>query len=315
MKVAFRSAYLGHRGTEVALYDYALEAQIRLGVEPLILLPPVLPGEPVGVRSRFETVFSCRECGHPDQLEKILQDEKCDAFYCLKNGHWDGWTSNRVPTWIHAIFPEVQVHGTVYAFVSQWLAETWGYGEVPWVPHMIKPWGGGEDLRAELGIPAKARVFGRHGGADSFDLPAAKKAVRMVAEQHADIHFIFLNTDPFLAPVLANVHHLPATADRERVGRFLRTCDAMIHGRRRGETFGMAVAEAAACGKPVFTWRHSPERNHLGWISDECWRYSDAEELADKLIHYRREDKMDCAFAEEFTPERVMERFEAVFLR
>lgn len=315
MRVAFRSAYLGHRGTEVALHDYAAEGRKLLGLDPLILLPPTSPGEPAGVRARFEADFSCRVFDDPGRLDEVLREEKCDAFYCLKNGHWDGWGSRRIPTWIHAIFPEVQAHGTVYAFVSPWLSETWGHGEVPWVPHMIRPWQGGGNLREELGIPPEAKVFGRHGGADSFDLPAARQAVERVARRHPEIHFVFLNTDPFLFPRPSNVHHLPPTAERERVGRFLRTCDGMLHGRRRGETFGMAVAEAAVCGKPVFTWRHSPERNHLQWITDECWRYSDAEELEDKLIHFQRGDTMDGSFASEFTPERVMARFREVFLR
>lgn len=315
MRVAFRSSYLGHRGTEVALYDYAAEAQGLLGIEPVILLPPKSAGEPAGVRARFEEKFSCRECGDPGQLDGILHEERCEAFYCLKNGHWDGWASGRVPTWVHAIFPEVQAHGEIYAFFSRWLSESWGYGVVPWVPPIIRPWEGVRNLRGELGIPAGCKVFGRHGGADSFDLYPTREAVKKVAEQNPEIHFVFLNTDPFLFPRPANVHHLPGTADRERVGDFLRTCDAMIHGRHRGETFGMAVAEAATCGKPVFTWRHSPERSHLDWISDECWRYSDAEELADKLVHFQRGETMNCEFAGEFTPARVMERFRDVFLR
>lgn len=315
MRVAFRSAYLGHRGTEVALHDYATEAQKLLNIEPLILLPPAEPGEPAGVRARFEKDFSWRECGKPDQLEKILQEENCEAFYCLKNGHWDGWMSRRIPTWVHAIFPEVQAHGTAYAFVSRWLSETWGHGEVPWVAHMIRPWEEEGNLRGELGIPVGAKVFGRHGGADSFDLPAAREAVGTVARKHPEIHFVFLNTDPFLFPRPANVHHLEGTADRARVGKFLRTCHAMIHGRRRGETFGMAIAEAAVCGKPAFTWRHSPERNHLHWITDECWRYSDAEELHDKLVHFQPGDSTDLSFVGEFAPVQVMKKFREVFLR
>jgi len=314
VRVAFRSSYLGHRGTEVALHDYAMEARNLLGLDPLILLPRVSPGEAPGVRARFESAFVCRICDDPGRLDSVLAEEKCDAFYCLKNGHWDGWASRRIPTWVHAIFPEVQAHGTIYAFVSAWLAETWGYGETPWVPHMIRPWKEEGDLRRELGIPREAKVFGRHGGADSFDLPAAQAAVGRVAARHPEIHFVLLNTDAFLFPCPPNVHHLPPTADRARVGQFLRTCDAMIHGRRRGETFGMSVAEAAVCGKPVFTWRHSPERNHLRWISDECWRYSEAGELEDKLVHFRRGDAMDVSFAAEFMPARVMEKFREVFL-
>jgi glycosyltransferase involved in cell wall biosynthesis len=172
----------------------------------------------------------------------------------------------------------------------------------------------GNEIRTQLGIPKDAVVFGRHGGWESFDQISAQEAIRLVARKHPEIHFLFLNTADFLHHHHPNVHFLPASTDRIRVGRFIHTCDAMIHGRSRGETFGMAVAESAICGKPVFTWRHSPERNHLRWIREEAWLYSETEELAEKLMHFQKGETMDCSFVEEFSPVRVMEKFRKVFL-
>ena len=314
MKVAFRSSYFGPRGTEVALFDYARESRIQLGLEPVILLPPRSANEVTGLRDRFEGEFECHPCAIPEDLDPLLKQLKVSAIYFIKNGFWDQWVSRIVPTWIHAVFPEVQVHGDKYAFVSEWLSEVWGYGEVPYVPHIIRPFVGEGNLRAELGIPKDAVVFGRHGGWESFDRISAQEAVRVVAKKHPEIHFLFLNTADFLHHRHPNVHFLPASTDRARVGQFIHTCDAMIHGRSRGETFGMAVAESAICGKPVFTWRHSPERNHLRWIWDEAWLYSETEELAEKLIHFQKGESMDCSFVGEFSPVRVMEKFRKVFL-
>jgi len=314
MKVAFRSSYFGPRGTEVALFDYALESRARLGLEPVILLPPKTEDEVVGLRARFEGEFECHPCGTPEDLDPLLERLGVSAIYFIKNGFWDGWISRTVPSWIHAVFPEVQVHGDKYAFVSEWLSDVWGYGEVPYVPHIIRPFPEAGNLRKELGIPEDAVVFGRHGGWESFDQRSAQEAVRWVVKTNPEIHFLFLNTADFLHRRHPHVHFLPASTDRTRVGQFIHTCDAMIHGRSRGETFGMAVAESAVCGKPVFTWRHSPERNHLRWIRDEAWLYSETEELAEKLTHFQKGETMDYSFVEEFSPARVMKKFHQVFL-
>ena len=53
-------------------------------------------------------------------------------------------------------------------------------------------------------------------------------------------------TDPFLGRP-----HLPPTADVARLHAFIRSCDAMLHGRTGGETFGLACAEFSAFNRPV----------------------------------------------------------------
>ena len=36
------------------------------------------------------------------------------------------------------------------------------------------------------------------------------------------------------------------------------SCNACVHGRADGETFGLAVAECAQAGLPIFTFAHPP---------------------------------------------------------
>jgi hypothetical protein len=50
---------------------------------------------------------------------------------------------------------------------------------------------------------------------------------------------------------LNRIHFLPGTADPLAKSQLVRGCDAMLHARRAGETFGLAVGEFAAAGKPV----------------------------------------------------------------
>ena len=99
----------------------------------------------------------------------------------------------------------------------------------------------GPDLRAELGIAADATVFGRHGGLHTFNIAAAKQAVADVSARRPDIVFVFMNTVRFCCDAAPNVIHLPSSVDSERKSRFIRTCDAMLHARAEGETFGLSV--------------------------------------------------------------------------
>ena len=119
-------------------------------------------------------------------------------------------------------------------------------------------------MREELGIPPDATVFGRHGGFDVFDIFEAQGAVLSVARARPDIYFLFLNTRPLVmdeygeadvARTPANIIHLPATMEDDAKQRFIRTCDAMLHARRSGETFGLAIAEFSASNRPVLTSR------------------------------------------------------------
>jgi hypothetical protein len=109
----------------------------------------------------------------------------------------------------------------------------------------------GPDLRGRLGIPASAVVFGRYGGKETFDIPHAVSAVLAVASARPDIYFLFMNTAPLHGAggevcTLPNVIHLAPSVEDEYKSIFIRSCDAMLHARAAGETFGLAIAEFSA---------------------------------------------------------------------
>jgi glycosyltransferase involved in cell wall biosynthesis len=100
------------------------------------------------------------------------------------------------------------------------------------------------------------------------------------AKKNPDIWFLFLNTCEFRGVAgLPNIVFLPATADPILKRRFLNTCDAMLHGRQRGETFGLSCLEFAMLGKPVLTYANSPERAHLEILGDAAVAYENAQHL------------------------------------
>ena len=314
MKIAFHSSYLGYRGTEIALMDYARGNRDVLGNQSFFLMPWREGGAEHPVALRMKEIAPLRFYRSVEEREGILREEGADFFYCIKNGFHDGAFSRKVPTGVHAIFRESEFHGDVYAYVSPWLSDVMAYGKAPWVPHMVSLFdedgdlrteGGGrrtedggrrreggeqrtEDggQRAEVGIPRDATVFGRHGGDDSFDIPWVQEAVVEIAKKNPNIWFLFLNTRVFRgAAGISNIVFLPATADPVLKRRFLNTCDAMLHGRMRGETFGLSCLEFAMLGKPVLTYADSPERAHLEILGEAAVGYHSAQELCELLRH------------------------------
>jgi len=320
VKVAFHSSYLGYRGTEIALMDYARGNQEMLGNESFFLMPWRDGGAEHPVVLRMEKIAPLRFYRSTDEREGILREEGADFFYCIKNGFNDGAFSRKVPTGIHAIFRESEFHGDIYAYVSPWLSDVMSYGKAPWVPHMVRlaeddgdlrmedrgqrPEGGGRrtedggrraeggdrksvvgDLWSDLRIPKEATVFGRHGGDDSFDIPWVLEVVVETAKKNPNIWFLFCNTREFRgAAGMPNIVFLPATADPFLKKRFLNTCDAMLHGRMRGETFGLSCLEFAVLGKPVLTFGDSPEKAHLEILGEAAVVYENPQHLRELLL-------------------------------
>jgi hypothetical protein len=99
--------------------------------------------------------------------------------------------------------------------------------------------------------------------------------------------------------------------------KFIGTCDAMLHARKRGETFGIACGEFSIANKPVLTYAYSPEINHLEILRDRAITYRGRRDLVEWLLQADRNElrKRDWdAYSKEFAPTPVMQRFRHVFL-
>ena len=173
----------------------------------------------------------------------------------IKAGRYDGFWVPGVFNAVHAMFPTGEFHGDAFAFVSPWVSRVMTGRLDSFVPHWVPRLDFGQSLRPSLGIPEGARVFGRHGAKDTFNIPFVQRAVVQHARRCSGDHFLFLNTEPIPGSAyLPNIHYLPATYDATEKAAFLASCDAMLHARWHGETFGLAVAEFAVLGKPVLTF-------------------------------------------------------------
>lgn len=320
MLVAFHTNAITERGASIAMYDYAHYNEIILENQSIVVTPAkpedCVPAALQRFRGRFDVVHYQ---GFETLERDVLIPRGVDAFYSIKGGQVDGIETKNIWCCIHAVFAHHEPHGDVYGYVSEWLMRKMTGGSGRWVPHIIHPPASSESLRDELGIPSEAIVFGRHGGTTTFDIKWAQAAILEVARRRPDIHFVFLNTDlrrPVLRGFPRNIHRLPATVDPIMRSRFINTCDAMVHARKKGETFGLACLEFAAHNKPVVTCAVGNDLAHLDILKGSAIAYRNHRELVEILEDFKRDRSARWdVVSERFSPVRVMRQFEEVFLR
>jgi hypothetical protein len=318
MTVAFHTKTLFFRGSENALWDYAVLNETVLGNRSVICFreSPELATSPVAARwrSRFPvlTYRSRRDLSHQ------LRQQGVETLYMIKPGLYDGMVVEGVRNCIHAMYLTEEFHGDSFAFVSRWMSRAATGRKESYVPHFVTRFASRENLRTRLGIPAGAKVFGRHGAADTFNIPFARKAVLAHARRHPEDHFVFLNTNPMnpRRDTLPNIHHLPATIDPGEKGRFLATCDAMVHAQESGETFGLAIAEFAVLGKPVITLARprTGSHAHLEMLRGRGLLYANQAELETIFREFTPREVRGTEYEEYGDPGRVMDFFRRRFL-
>lgn len=304
MKIGFLNNQIDNRGTGNAVFNYAHYNEVILGNNSKILTFPNANHDKDAVDkyiNRFEHVYSVL-----DQYN--LKD--LDVLYHIKSGEDDGFRPpNGVKYAVHAVF-HPQLHGDKFAVISQWMADR---DHFSFVPHIVELPDTHVNFRGALGIPENATVFGRHGGFDSFDIPWVWNSIDEILKYRDDVYFLFVNTQPGGDIPHERVLYFPATVDDRAKRAFINTCDAMLHARSRGETFGIAVGEFAILGKPIFTYGGSYEKAHIFELRGTAHTYNDEDDLTAQLMAFNRNGQ-NHPFYDHFTPKNVMHKFEEVFL-
>ncbi len=314
MKIAFLENFLNVRGTTVALYDYAVYNETLLGNQSIVITKPFFRVErfedaSFDVYQKFQARFPVFFYETRDDIDQIIGRERPDVLYVIKAGTRDdelhGFAG--VKTLVHCVFHPHDPHGNQYAVISHWLNAA-NKRNFPVLPHIVHLPDTLDDLRAELHIPLNSVVFGRHGGYDGFDHPDAQGAVRRIVAEGHSIYFVFLNTQPFL-PYSPNVIFLPKTTCPLYKTKFINTCDAMIYGRSRGETFGLAIGEFSSRNKPIFAALQAPDRMHQVILQHKAFWFLDEDDLFRKMVTFRPVPHEDWNRYREFSPETVMATF------
>jgi hypothetical protein len=323
MRLGFHTKQLSERGSERAIFDYASVLERAYGIQPRIFVPAdareVVPEVQRVFARRFEVV---RYSG-PDDID-------CDALYVIKRGRRSHVTT-RIPELIHAMFDADDPHGHRFATISRWLSKQSRrvvelprgpalrlprFKRPPFVPHILDLADLEDDLRAEIGVPEEGVIFGRHGALRSFSIPWVKDTVREALAIRDDIWFLFLNTERFIEH--PRVRHLEVTTDRGMIRSFINSCDYMLHAKREGETFGLAVAEFAAAGVPVISCTRTIGNAHFEMVPSELMLgYGDKVELLAllrALVRRPRTPELATGFRLRFSPAVVAKTFVRVFL-
>jgi hypothetical protein len=316
MKIAFPAGTLSYRGTHIAIYDYAYFNQEILGNESIIMFDSNNPG-PQDLINKFKAKFECKVTNNWIDIAKQSQLEKCDAAYIIKSGEQDDQIVRDLPNLVHAVFPQPfkEKHGDKYAFVSEWLSKECSANRTPFVPHMINMQSPDENLRAKLNISKTATIFGCYGGEDSFDIQFVHKTVIEVAEKNDHIWFIFMNIRPFVKH--ERVIFLPASTSVTSKANFITACDAMLHARGVGESFGLACGEFSIFNKPVITYALSPQRAHLSILGNKAITYRGPKELKNCMENFDRiwsSNQNWDQYSEQYNPNTVMKNFYDIFL-
>jgi alpha-1,6-mannosyltransferase len=108
----------------------------------------------------------------------------------------------------------------------------------------------GRDLRAELGLPARARLMvfaGRF--SKEKNIPVLERAFARLGSEH---HLLLIGGGESRRD--GNVTRIPYCRDDETLATWLAAADAFVHAGSH-ETFGLVLLEAMACGRPVVAMR------------------------------------------------------------
>lgn len=323
--VGFHQPHLCLRGTTVAMYDYAYYNQKILGNKSVIFycddLPDNYPQNDITVIEKFLN-SGIQLCAvntaetHPgsDELNDAIEKLGINVLYITKAGYKDKRIATACKTVIQAIgcVPYSEAHGDVYSYGSQWLSDHCSQGKAPVVPYIACLPETEENLRSELDIPPDAIVFGRTGGRDTWNIPYANAVIKKALEVKDNIYFLFQNTPVnFMHP---RIIHVKNTADLHYKTKFINSCDAMIHARIEGESFGLACAEFSIRNKPVITWKYSREKNHILTLGEKGIYYGTDQEMLDCLLNFVPEASKDFNCYREYSPENVMKLFNKVYL-
>lgn len=311
MKIAFHDNMMSVRGTTVALYDYAFYNREFLKNESIILYNVNYSDNNPDVYSKFSKEFKVYGYSKLSEIDEILSNEKCDYLFSIKGGKNDGVISNFCKNLIMAVSSDISkndIHGDKYFVCSPFLSEKIG---IDFVPHMINLPEVEGDLRDDLNIPADAIVFGRNGGYETFDLPFVKKAVEDILNKKENYYFLFQNTERFINHPRALF--IDATPDMNFKVKFINTCDAHLHARRIGESFGLTCGEFSIKNKPVITWNGSFERNHIDILSEKALLYNGYDDLMNLLLTFDKNKFSDWNCYREYLPIPVMDKFKKLY--
>lgn len=301
MNIGFVSNSLSLRGTDINLYNYANYNEKILGNKSIIITRPyeyIKKYEPKNdditpqAYKKFSDRFEIEYYYSPIDIEDIVRRYNIDVLFIEKFGlKSDGLVFDCCKTIIHAVFSTAEPHGDLYCPISDTVNRLHGTN-FPVLPNMIDVYDTNDNLRSELNIPKDAIVFGSYSGAAEYNIDFIKQAVSniVVNPQYNNIYFIYLNINKF-GPESPNIKFLPGTADMCYKRKFINTCDAMLYGRKSGETFGLACGEFSVCNKPIIGCSGCHDDAHERILEDNLIKIKNYDDVIDIITNWSKYNK------------------------
>jgi hypothetical protein len=318
MKIAFYASVKSFFGTDISTFKLASALRNRLGLECVCLFVDGIPENSLikTLLDSYPTLsfeFS-QSFDNPERLASYLEDHNFTFFYFQLGTQSipDLFEKIKDKLLVHCVTQTVPIEGVRFAYTAKWLSDTLTGGLAPFVPYVVALPKHNFNLRSQLGIPEDSVVFGRIGGGYSWNIRFVDQVIGTYCRINPNARFVFVNT-PRLMPYMdvPNAIFLGPIIHNENLKRaFINTCDAMIHARSEGETFGLACGEFVFCGKPVITYEYSPEAAHLEMLGDYGLTYSSPHSLSCALsLASLRQKKFTQSYYLECSEEFVVKKF------
>ena len=265
MKLGFYLETVTFRGTTRAALEY-IKLLANKSDEISVYF---LQDNPANTLSILVEFISIGVLIRPLKSNLDLKFEQLDLLYYVTSqfGESSSWLSTLpFKVLFHQVGfqPPEYASNLIFAYTSYWQSFYFTNGAAKVLPYIIpEPLSilSQKEARLSLDLPLDAVILGRHGGLDTFNLPFAKDSILESLNSREDIVYLFLNTPKFVDHRRAIF--FDGTNSADFINRYIYSCDAMLHARWEGETFGLACSEFLSRGKPIITWSESRERNHI----------------------------------------------------
>lgn len=343
MKILFYSNQLTERGTETALIDYAYACKHILNYNCILAFPK----ERIFATERYSSLikdFPILEVESLNALKMYIKNNYVDILYIISPGRSIDIADEitECKTFVHCVFSTARPHGTYYVTIHDWINKAF-HTNYRVLPHIVKKVDGIKtNLRNKLNIPETSMVFGSYGGKDQFNIQFVKKTI--IAKSNPTIFFIFMNIKNFCKEDYnknyKNIIFMKGSTIQKDKIEFINTCNAMLHARNDGETFGLSIAEFSVQNKPIITFkpgffytikdnlldllgkRRKYDRAHIMNLGKNGFYYKNQKSLKKILLNF---DKIytDCikhkknnfdVFSQKFAPEKVIKIFEQIIM-
>jgi hypothetical protein len=319
MNIGFFVRHFTERGTEVAIYDYAKYNEEILHNKSYIICftqemqqKNNFPNERCSY-DKFKNNFQIIEIQTIDDMKNIIKDLNLSFFYTLTGGGADIYQFNNKNIWgncktiKHCVFETNYPEGDFYISISHML-NCKNNTNIPVIPHIVRLPLNNENLKNELQIPQNSVVFGRYGGFNEFNVNIAHNAIIEYINSNKNCYFLFMNTKKFYEH--PRIIYLDLNLDLNYKTKFINTCDAMIHARQMGETFGLSIAEFSSKNKPIITCKCG-DLEHIRILEDKALLYNSKEELINifRNIKIIKNTRCDWNAYKLYSPNYVMSLF------